>query len=417
VSLDTAPALADATSRRARLRDCTLLLVDDEPSNLDLLEGVLEADGYTHLVRTTDPREVPALVAAHEPDLILLDLHMPHRNGLEVLGDLAAQAPAGQYRPVLVLTADATIDARDRALSLGARDFVTKPFDVTEVLLRVENLLDTRVLHLEERTARLRAEEAEARALELLAEAQLATSERERLLAVVAHDLRNPLGAIAMYAEMLANLQPDDGAALSVQEERVRRYANTALGTIHTSAAAMQRLVQDLLDASTLKGGALRMVRSPVSVRAAADDALRMLAPRADTAGVQLVLDACDDVVPVDGPRLTQLLGNLVGNAITVTPHGGTVRVTLARSDDGESIEGSVSDTGPGIPSQLMPHLFTAFWHGDRRDRSGVGLGLWIARAIAEGHGGDLTAVSLPGSGAVFSFILPLADRERRPED
>ncbi len=409
------PSMSDV--RRARLRECTLLLVDDEPSNLDLLEGVLEADGYTKLVRTTDPRDVLTLAAKHEPDLILLDLHMPHRNGLEVLGDLAERAVAGEYRPVLVLTADATVSARDRALSLGARDFVTKPFDVTEVMLRVENLLDTRVLHLEERSARRRAEAAETQALQALAEAQLATSERERLLAVVSHDLRNPLGAIAMYAEVLSNLQPDVDASGSESEQRVRAYARTALGTIHTSAAAMQRLVQALLEASTLKGGGFRMVRAPVPAREPADNALRMLVPRAVAAGVRLELEASDDIVTIDGPRLTQLLGNLVGNAIAVTPRDGVVRVKLALSESGTALEGSVSDTGPGIPFALMPHLFTAFWRGDRRDRDGVGLGLWIARAIAEGHGGDLTAVSTPGAGAIFSFTLPLADRDRRPED
>jgi two-component system, sensor histidine kinase and response regulator len=411
-SAQTAPRAA-----RARLRDCTLLLVDDEPGNLDLLEGLLESDGYTRIVRTTDPREVLGLLKAHEPDVILLDLHMPHRNGLDVLRDLSAHDSDGAYRPVLVLTADATLDARDQALSLGARDFVTKPFDVTEVLLRVENLLDTRMLHRDERAARLRAEAAEAHALELLAEAQLATSERERLLAVVAHDLRNPLGAIAMYAEVLSSLQPDDAPLGTESEQRVRAYARTALGTIHTSAATMQRLVQDLLDASTLKANALAIVRSPTSAQQTVDDAVRMLTPRADAAGVRLDVEACDDMVPIDGPRLTQLVTNLVANALTVTPRGGTVRVSLARSDDGAALEGSVTDTGPGIPAQLMPHLFTAFWRGDRRDRNGVGLGLWIARAIAEGHGGDLTAVSMPGTGATFSFTLPLADRERRLED
>ena len=172
----TAPALrpdADAV-QRARLRACTVLLVDDEPANLDLLEALLEGEGYGaagggRLVRTTDPREVAALVAAHAPDLVLLDLHMPHRHGLAVLADLRAAAAPGDYRPVLVLTADVTGEAKEHALALGARDFVTKPFDTTEVLLRVENLLDARVLHRSERQARERAEAAEARA-SLLAE-------------------------------------------------------------------------------------------------------------------------------------------------------------------------------------------------------------------------------------------------------
>jgi CheY-like chemotaxis protein len=169
-----AVAAPGGAGRRARLRACTLLLVDDEPANLDLLEALLEAEGYGEagggrLVRTTDAREVEALSAAHPPDLVLLDLHMPHRHGLAVLADLRAAAPPDEYRPVLVLTADVTGEAKEYALALGARDFVTKPFDAGEVLLRVENLLDARVLHADERRARERAEAAEARA-SLLAE-------------------------------------------------------------------------------------------------------------------------------------------------------------------------------------------------------------------------------------------------------
>jgi two-component system sensor histidine kinase BaeS len=142
-----------------------------------------------------------------------------------------------------------------------------------------------------------------------------------------------------------------------------------------------------------------------------------MLTPRAHEAGVTLELDACDATVPVDGQRLTQLIGNLVSNAIAVTPRDGVVTVTLERSADGSSLRGSVIDGGPGISPEIMPHLFTAFWRGERRDRDGVGLGLWIARAIAEAHGGDLTAVSRPDGGAVFSFVLPFVNRERRRED
>ena len=400
VAPHAADAASDATrrlglppepGRDARLCACTILLVDDEPANLDLLEALLEGEGYGAagggcLVRTSDSREVLALAEAHAPDLVLLDLHMPHRHGLDVLADLRAATPPGDYRPVLVLTADVTSEAKARALSLGARDFVTKPFDAVEVLLRVENLLEARVLHAAERRARERAEAAEARAsllaewsrrlaatlaprdggrsaprarraalgggvpggarrarwwatppgrgaraarrrsgddggrrggtgaagrhgraaragdlaadqaladelaarlgmaaehARLLAAAELATGERERLLAVVAHDLRNPLGAVAMYAEMLASLQSDDAAADSPAES----YTRGALATIHASTQAMQHLVEDLLDASSLRGGALRVRRAGGPAGAPFAEAERMLRPMAERAG------------------------------------------------------------------------------------------------------------------------------------
>jgi signal transduction histidine kinase len=511
------PAGPAAADRRTRLRACTVLLVDDEAANLDLLEALLESEGYDRLVRTTDSRQVAALASAHAPDLVLLDLHMPHRHGLEVLADLSASTPRDEYRPVLVLTADVTSEARDHALALGARDFVTKPFDTTEVLLRVENLLDTRVLHLDERRARERAtllaewsrllaasldpgtalamlpglvvprwatgceaalgDDAYAQAgatdatprveapvatgegtvgavalmgpgsdgrlpdqaladelatrlgmaaehARLLAAAELATTERERLLAVVAHDLRNPLGAVALYAEVLRSLQPDDPhAAPAPADAATRAYARQALDTIHTSTAAMQRLVEDLLDASSLRGGALRVHRAPVLARAPFRDAERMLRPLAEAAGLVLDLEGSgpETTVAIDAPRVVQLLSNLVGNAVKFTPAGGTVTVRWsvepATGEHVGALVGSVADTGPGIAADELPHLFTAFWRGDRRARRGVGLGLWIAQAIAAAHGGELRVESRPGAGTTFHFTLPFADAARRRED
>src|SRR5688572_14696728 len=148
----------------------TILMVDDEEANLDLLEGFLYQAGYTSLVRTTDPRRVLELMDAHQPDLVLLDLHMPYRDGHAVLAELREHVPADDYVPVLVLTADITSQARERALSGGARDFLTKPFDVVEVLLRVRNLLEARELYQRQRRAREEAEAAGRRAA-LLAEA------------------------------------------------------------------------------------------------------------------------------------------------------------------------------------------------------------------------------------------------------
>jgi signal transduction histidine kinase/DNA-binding NarL/FixJ family response regulator len=531
-------------ARHARLRACTILLVDDEEANLDLLEALLDGAGYGHLVRTADARDVMPLVERHAPDLVLLDLHMPHRHGLQVLADLRAATPEDEYRPVLVLTADITTEAREYALSLGARDFVTKPFDTSEVLLRVENLLDARALHAGERRARERAEAAEARSAllaewsrllaasldpaaaaahlqalmvprwaatcdvvlgataasdaaasgspasdvasaptladapvatprltapvatgegvvgrivlagrgtgpdalaadqalvdelaarlglaaehaRLLAAAELATRERERLLAVVAHDLRNPLGAIAMYAEVLASLQPDAAEGVG----RGDAYARAALATIHTTAAGMQRIVEDLLDATSLHGGAIRVHRAPRRVGEPFEQAERMLRPMADAAGLAFAVipegDAADHVGALDAGRLVQLLSNLVGNAVKFTSSGGAVTVRYAADTDG--LRTSVTDTGPGIAADDLPHLFTAFWRGDARDerardaRRGVGLGLWIAQAIVEAHGGTLRVESrpapAPAPGTTFHFTIPFADAARRWED
>src|SRR2546427_6674944 len=142
------------TFRRSRI-----MIVDDEPAMVRLLEQLLERAGYTHLRSTTDPREVPTHYREFRPDLIMLDLRMPHLDGVQVLERLKRETSAEIYLPVLVLTADAAPEAKRRALAAGASDFVTKPFDRIELLLRVDNLLAMRFLHRsEEHTSELQSQ-------------------------------------------------------------------------------------------------------------------------------------------------------------------------------------------------------------------------------------------------------------------
>ena len=144
----------------AVLADAVVLVVDDQPVNVTLLERVLERAGIGRVVGITDARLAIEQYRAVKPDLILLDLHMPHLDGIEVLTALLAEMGPDSYTPVVVLTADTTLEAKQRALAAGAKDFVTKPFEQTEVLLRVKNLLETRALHvaLVQHNARLEAE-------------------------------------------------------------------------------------------------------------------------------------------------------------------------------------------------------------------------------------------------------------------
>jgi putative two-component system response regulator len=130
------------------LTEARILVVDDQEANVRLLERILQRAGYANVASTTDPRQVLAMYGELDPDLIVLDLHMPHMDGFEVMEELGKRVPDGSYLPILVLTADATPQARQRALSMGARDFLTKPFDHDEALLRIRNLLETRSLHL-----------------------------------------------------------------------------------------------------------------------------------------------------------------------------------------------------------------------------------------------------------------------------
>lgn len=131
----------------SEIQSARILLVDDQPANLRLLEDLLAREGFGNVLSTTDPSQVRDLYAAFDPDLVVLDLLMPGTDGFAVLEQLGRLRPLDDFRPVLVLTADASIDARRRALSLGAKDFLAKPFDAIEAMLRIWNLLETRQLY------------------------------------------------------------------------------------------------------------------------------------------------------------------------------------------------------------------------------------------------------------------------------
>ncbi|HEY2430491.1 MAG TPA: HD domain-containing phosphohydrolase [Acidimicrobiales bacterium] len=164
-----------------------ILIVDDQPANVDLLERLLAKAGYRHLRSTTNPRAVPGQFVEFAPDLVLLDLHMPEVDGFGVMEQLAALIPRHTYLPILVLTADVNDDVRRRALASGAHDFLIKPFDATEVWLRIANLLRTRFLHLalaqqnellEERVGE-RTQQLEEARLEILQRLSLAAEYRD----------------------------------------------------------------------------------------------------------------------------------------------------------------------------------------------------------------------------------------------
>src|SRR5579864_1597924 len=128
------------------IQSSRILIIDDEASNILLLEAVLEEGGYTNFSKTTNPRQALEFFTVYQPDLIMLDLVMPHLDGFSLMIQLRSRIPDNTYLPVMVLTGSIAHDTKKKALSLGAKDFLTKPFDPTEVLLRTYNLLETRWL-------------------------------------------------------------------------------------------------------------------------------------------------------------------------------------------------------------------------------------------------------------------------------
>jgi putative two-component system response regulator len=201
--------------QRARFESAQILIVDDEPKNLDILTRILRRAGFLNTFATTDPVEGLNLYAELDPDLLLLDLHMPALDGLAVMERLKQTVPRNGYLSVLVLTGDTSQRTRRRALSLGAKDFLTKPFEVDEVLLRIHNLLETRQLHRDMTTQnQLLEHRVRERTAELEA-AQLDTLER---LAIAAEFRDDDTGRHTQRVGKLAELL---GRAIGLSEEEV----------------------------------------------------------------------------------------------------------------------------------------------------------------------------------------------------
>jgi PAS domain S-box-containing protein len=244
----------------------------------------------------------------------------------------------------------------------------------------------------------------------LYREAQQSTRAREEILAVVSHELRNPLQAITVLVDtLLAWLPPEAWRA------RERRQLESVL---HVSQQ-MSRLVQDLLDVTQIEAGHFSVRPGREMVGNVLDEALEVLRPIADRERVRLEVRLPDraGAILADRQRVVQVVGNLVGNAIQVTPEGGTVTVDVQASD--AELRFRVSDAGPGIPPEHLPHLFERFWRPDRAGGLGAGLGLAIARGIVEAHGGRIS-VETGARGSTFWFTLPAAGAggdEGRGED
>ncbi|HEY8553925.1 MAG TPA: ATP-binding protein [Burkholderiales bacterium] len=417
-----------------------ILLVDDQPSRLLTYEAILEPL-QENLVKVRSGAAALQCLMEMEFAAMLLDVSMPGMNGFEI-AELIHKHPRFQDLPIIFVTGVHVTDFdKLRGYAMGAVDYVQVPV-VPEILrskLRVlVQLYRSRaeLRRLNERLAAANAELAAAhnnlraektreleranaalgKEIEERERAQRALQEaaerKDRFLAILAHELRNPLSAIYNGVQVLRA-----EAGRSPRTLRIHELLDRQVGHL-------TRLIEDLLDVSRLTSGRIRLKKEPVDLAAIVGRALDTARPLIEARKHRLTLDLTPEPVYVDGDpvRLVQMLDNLLSNAAKYTDEGGAISVSLAveRNGAGEQAVIRVRDNGSGIPPHLLDRVFDLFARADtpgNHSRGGLGIGLSLVRGVAELHGGTVAAQSEgPGCGSEFTVRLPCCPPPRPAE-
>jgi signal transduction histidine kinase len=229
--------------------------------------------------------------------------------------------------------------------------------------------------------------------------ARTALAARDQIMGIVAHDLRNPLGAITMKASLMR---------MEAESEKVREQSES----IERIGMRMEHLIKSMLDVSTIEAGKFSVAPAPCRVEGLLRETMEMFESLSASKQVRLEqnVDERALVVRADRERVLQVLSNILGNALNFTPPGGKVTLSVSRQDGDARF--TILDSGPGIPAEHLPHVFDRFWKAEKRGKQGTGLGLFIAKGIIDAHGGRIWAESSLGQGASFVFTLPTVEGE-----
>jgi len=372
-------------------KEPVILVVDDTEDNLDLLEFALKRKPV-RMLRASSGKECLAIAAEKQPDIILLDIQMPEMDGFETLKRLRAE-PTTTKIPVVFLTAQRKdADSIAAGLALGAEQYLTKPIDTDELLVRTKMLIELK-----------------------RAQAELERTKAD-FMAMLVHDLRSPLIGVKSVIELLQ----DSGKGSILGDDQFE-----LLNSAHSSAKKLLGLISDFLDLSKYEAGTIAFEASPTEVETFIEPVLHQMDIQFKQRNVKIVKDipARLPKVFVDAMKTEQVVMNLLSNALKFTKGGGVITVEAApKSEEVITTDGtkqkqfvqiSISDNGVGIAADELPLLFERYKQVSSAKivkQKGTGLGLVICKRIVEAQGGRISAESEPGKRTTFSFMLPAAE-------
>ena len=393
-------ASGDQLPHATQAPPATVLVVDDEPNNLEVLQGLLSLEGLS-VVTAADGEAALLSMPGCQPDLVLLDVRMPGLDGFEVCRRIKDN-PVTAFVPVVIVTALQGSQDRKRGAAAGADEFLSKPFDPVELITRVKALLRYKRFHdqvtaanavleqrVAERTAELQRALTELRGLEHL---------KSEFITNVSHELRTPLQHVKGYIDLLAdgamgNLTPKQAEGLSLAQDAVDRLEN---------------VVDDIVDFSSLDEGTL--VFEPIYVLDVCRNVINSYAALASRRRVNITLSMAPELPMVSADRVavTRVLRHLLDNAIKFGPPNQVIQIQVDRHDHWVRL--AVRDQGPGLSPADVERIFDVFYQVDgsaTRKAGGLGVGLALVRKLVEAHGSHVTVKSELGKGSTFAFELP----------
>ncbi len=376
-------------------KEIQVLFLDDEPSIIDGLQRLFMREDYGIFV-TTSPAKAREMLKQEKIKVMVSDYRMPEISGVKFLREVKEQ-----YPPIvkILFTGFTDFSAAEEAINIGeVYRFISKPWKTAELLSTIRQSIEHYDLVLEAKTKK---EELEATNKQL----QVMYEMQKEFTSTVSHELRTPLASIKTAIDLVVRRMVGD---ITKEQEDV-------LGRAKKNVDRLKRLIDDILDLTKMEAGKVQMNLITNDINKVIKEVVEAQKDVAANRGLSLKMELAESMppVPFDSDRITQVMNNLLSNALKFTRQGG-VTITSINNAERNHIIVHIKDTGPGIAEQNLLKVFEKFQQvesADRNEEGGTGLGLAICRQIIERHRGKIWVESKLGEGAAFSFILPIQER------
>jgi len=382
-----------------------ILVVDDEKEIRDFLYKALSRLGGFRVELAETAEEALQKIEKDPFDLVLTDLKMPKMDGLQLVTEIAKLKPEIL---TVMMTGHGTIDSALEAMKRGASDYLMKPLNLDELIIRIQKVLEEkqRFVRLKDFANQLERANQELKKIDAI---------KSEFVSVASHELRTPLAAIKNAVQLVLK-----GKTGEINENQVK-----FLSMAERNIDRLTNILNNLLNLSKIESGKIELKFENIALKGLIELIASSLRPQADGKPILIEVEVPEQLPGVygDPEKIEQILTNLIGNSIKFTPDGGKILITAEplskdkRGGFGDMVAVSVKDTGVGIPSEHLEPIFEKFHQVEgslHRSVSGTGLGLAITKGLVEAHQGKIWVESEVGKGSTFTFTLPISEGERR---